>query len=95
MQVMSTASAPVVSMTATISVTLSPTDGLRLFFGSNRLGTFGDDDVWIVERTGIDEPFGSPIHLGNIITTGGGEHAPEEPGDGLTLYFLALPRSLR
>ena len=55
---------------------LSP-DGLMLVFTSNRVGGFGDFDLWMVERTSLAADWGPPTNLGPTINTVGDEFAPE------------------
>lgn len=62
-------------------------DGSKLFFLSNRPDgnePVGDQDIWMVERSGED--WGEPMNLGEPVNTDGGEFFPSLTLDG-TLYF--------
>lgn len=61
------------------------TDGLELFFTSNRAGA-GGADLWHTTRPSLGAPFASPTIV-NELSTADDEYAPELSGDGLTLYF--------
>jgi len=63
------------------------TDGLSLFFGSNRPGGVGDADLWITTRPAIDDPWAEPVNLGPIVNGSFSEGDPSIPADGLSLYF--------
>jgi Tol biopolymer transport system component len=62
-------------------------DGSKLFFLSNRPDgeeALGDQDIWVVERTG--NGWGAPRNLGEPVNTDGGEFFPSLTKEG-TLYF--------
>ncbi|MCK5068847.1 MAG: PD40 domain-containing protein [Bacteroidales bacterium] len=62
-------------------------DGSKLFFLSNRPDgdePVGDQDIWVVERTG--DGWGVPRNLGEPVNTDGGEFFPSLTQEG-TLYF--------
>ena len=50
-------------------------DGKRLYFSSDRPGTFGNSDIWYVDIHG-DGTYGDPQHLGVEINTEGREDYP-------------------
>jgi formylglycine-generating enzyme required for sulfatase activity len=62
-------------------------DQLTLLFASNRPGGFGACDLWLSERTSIDEPFREPENLGPPVNGGSGEFGPYLSVDKLTLLF--------
>lgn len=64
---------------------ISP-DGLTLYFASRMKGSHGGSDIWKVERTAANTPWGRPINLGLEINTQGDEMFPYVRLDG-TLYF--------
>src|SRR4028119_221554 len=39
-------------------------DGRTMFIASNRTGTLGGQDIWIVRRDGQDDPWGEPTNVG-------------------------------
>ena len=63
------------------------TDGLSLFFGSNRPGGEGVADLWVSTRPTIDDPWGAPVNLGPTVNSPDEESDPSLSADGLTLYF--------
>jgi hypothetical protein len=62
-------------------------DGLSLFFSSNRAGGNGSWDLYVATRTSTSEPFGAPVNLGTGVNTNLPEFAPAISADGLSLYF--------
>jgi hypothetical protein len=67
-------------------------DGLALFFASNRPGGFGSDDIWMAVRKTVNDPWEPPVNLGALINTNVDDTAPEISADGRMLYFDS-PRS--
>ncbi|MFC1634912.1 hypothetical protein ACFL5Z_08720 [Planctomycetota bacterium] len=65
---------------------ISP-DGLMLFFSSQRLGGYGDSDIWVTKRATRDSEWSEPVNLGPLFNTSAGEDAPSISSDGLELYF--------
>lgn len=66
---------------------LSP-DELTIYFSSDRVGTgtVGGTDIYIATRPALDQPFGMPVVLANVNTTGADEW-PSVTADGLYVYF--------
>jgi Tol biopolymer transport system component len=64
-------------------------DGLMLFFASDRPGGFGANDLWVATRTSATDPFGAPVNLGPQVNTPGFEDRPAIGSDGSTLYFMS------
>jgi len=62
-------------------------DGLTLYFDSQRPGGFGDRDLWMTTRSGLDDPWRAPVNLGSGVNTPGWEGRPTLPADGLTIVF--------
>jgi serine/threonine protein kinase len=62
-------------------------DGRTLVFSSTRPGSLGGYDLWAARRDSAGEPFGEPVHLGNVINSPTSETAPFVSRDGRTLYF--------
>ena len=64
------------------------TDGLVLFFCSNRSGGMGSYDVWMTTRPSQAAAWDPPVNLGPPINTSGGmEGMPCLSADSKTLYF--------
>ncbi|MEO0900529.1 MAG: hypothetical protein AAFY00_00415 [Bacteroidota bacterium] len=68
-------------------------NGLRLYFVSNRpiqdtVQTPKDYDIWYVERTSKEKPWGKPVNLGHPINSKGNEFYPSLSKNG-NLYFTS------
>jgi len=44
-------------------------DGLELFFHSNRPGSFGQLDVWVSTRDSTSDPWTTPVNLGAVVNS--------------------------
>ena len=64
------------------------TDGLELFFASDRNGGEGDRDFWRATRASVDDPFGVPSNSG-ALNTQSGEASLSLSQDGLTAIFAS------
>ena len=64
-------------------------DGLLLFFHSNRPGGHGRFDVWMTRRATPDDDWGVPLNLGPTINTSAFDGAPAPSPDGSTLHFMS------
>jgi len=62
-------------------------DGLELYFVSNRAGGLGGDDLWFTGRATKNEPWGSPVNVGATINSSLNEACPDVSGDGRMLFF--------
>jgi hypothetical protein len=62
-------------------------DGLSLYFGSNRSGGYGNYDLWVSTRTSRDAPWGTPVNLGPKVNGSYYDNHPSISADGLSLYF--------
>ena len=62
-------------------------DGLELYFTSNRPGGYGDTDIWVTTRATIDDPWGEPDNLGPVVNTEIYSQSPSISADGLALFF--------
>lgn len=70
---------------------LSPaisSDGLALYFGSNRPGGFGFNDIWVSTRTSTSDPWGAPAHLAALSSTAG-DNGVHISVDGHRAYFTS------
>ena len=63
------------------------TNGLTLYFTSDRPGGYGKYDIWVAERSSTDAPWGEPVNLGPTINTDAPDGLPTLSADELTLYF--------
>lgn len=64
-------------------------DGLSLYFASNRLGGSGDSDIWVTTRPTGDDDWGEPVNLGRTVNSTAKEENPFISADGLELYFAS------
>jgi hypothetical protein len=64
-------------------------DGRSLYFSSNRLDSFGGEDLWVSTRSDQAAPWGSPVNLGAVINTGSNERSPALSRDGHYLFFAS------
>jgi Tol biopolymer transport system component len=67
-------------------------DGLSLFFGSDRVGGRGRQDLWVSTRPTIYAAWDTPQNLGPVVNTTERDGMPCISQDGLTLYFASLYR---
>ena len=63
-------------------------DQLTLFFASDRSGTLGGMDLWMVTRATVADEFADAaiVHLSNL-SSAATDYFPTTSADGLTLYF--------
>jgi hypothetical protein len=65
-------------------------NGLEIVFDSNRSDTLGGQDLYSATRESVDDPWSTPVNLGNVVNTA----ANETRGSfwrGETLYFGRSP----
>jgi ketosteroid isomerase-like protein len=62
-------------------------DGLELYFESNRPGGVGGEDIYVSTRATTEDDWGEPVNLGPTINSSLWEHCPTISADGLTLFF--------
>lgn len=80
---------PVVNAASTdIEVSISR-DGLSLYLASNRPGGLGGFDIWVSQRSSLDDLWGPPQNLGPAINTSFNEQAPSITLDGHRMYFFS------
>ncbi len=77
-----------VDSTQTVGQPTLSSDGLTLYFSSDRKGGAGGKDLWVSVRTSKNVPFGHPVNLGPNINTKGDEMFPFLRGD-TALYFAS------
>lgn len=61
-------------------------DGLSLYFTSNRSG---NQDLWVAQREDEDDPWGVPVNLGAPVNTPFIEQAPAFSRDGRRMFFVS------
>jgi len=62
-------------------------DGLSLYFNSNRAGGYGNYDLYVTTRKTLLDPWGEPVNLGPGLNTSADEISSTISADGLTLFF--------
>jgi hypothetical protein len=67
---------------------IETSDGLSLLFASNRLGTFGGNDVWVADRDSLTSPWGMARNLGAPINSSAADFCPT-PVFGRSLLFVS------
>ena len=82
---------PVVNSSAYEITPEISSDGLELYFESDRPGGLGSDDIWVTRRRARGHPWGKPVRLNSLINTSAMEHCPTISSDGLTLFFDLTP----
>jgi hypothetical protein len=64
-------------------------DGLEIFLGSNRSGTFGVLDLWAATRNTTAEPWSAPVNLGGVVNSASDDQQPYLASDRQTLFFAS------
>jgi len=62
-------------------------DGLELFFDSDRAGGVGSCDLWMVTRSPRNDSWSGAVNLGSIVNSPYRDEQPYISWDGLELYF--------
>jgi hypothetical protein len=62
-------------------------DGLSLYFGSQRSGGYGGADIWVTTRATVSDPWGQAVNLGPTINTPFDDVDVCISVDGLSLYI--------
>ncbi|MHC4500882.1 MAG: hypothetical protein ACYS21_17420 [Planctomycetota bacterium] len=62
-------------------------DGLSLYFDSDRPGGYGKTDIWVATRETINDPWGEPVNLGPTVNSSKIDWDVYISFDGLELYF--------
>jgi hypothetical protein len=65
------------------------TDGLELYFTSNRPGGSGSNDLWVTKRATVDDPWGTPANLGSALNSSTDDTSASISSDGLLLFFTS------
>jgi Tol biopolymer transport system component len=64
-------------------------DGLELFFGSDRSGGSGDWDIYVTTRATVSDPWSTSVNLGPTVNSANFDGHPCISPDGLTLLFTS------
>jgi hypothetical protein len=66
-------------------------DGLELYFVSNRAGGHGSLDLWVTTRATLSDLWGPPVNLGSIVNSSSPSlnYWPSISPDGLSLFFTS------
>jgi hypothetical protein len=62
-------------------------DGKKIYFASDRPGTYGDTDIWVSTWDSINSEWGSATNLGSNVNSINAEETPSISSDGTKLYF--------
>ena len=63
-------------------------DGLSLYFASDRVGGYGENDIWVAYRADTGDDWGSPENLGAAINSAVADFCPT-PVRGKGLFFVS------
>ena len=63
------------------------TDGLSLYFSSDRPGGSGSQDLWVATRVSVKDDWTTVTNLGPPVNSSAYESGPNISSDGLALYF--------
>ena len=78
---------PIVNSSYMDAVPCISLDGLTLYFGSQRPGGFGSDDIWVATRETTNDEWGTPVNLGSPVNNSSPDWGQSLSADGLSLYF--------
>jgi hypothetical protein len=78
---------PVVNSSSVENAPELSKDGLSLYFGSNRTGGQGGQDLYVSQRPSLDAAWGAPVNLGSIINSSSTDVGAHLSRDGHLLFF--------
>ena len=78
---------PLINTSAWDGTPCVSSDGLELYFDSDRPGGYGSSDIWVATRSSLEDPWGEPINLGPTVNSSALECAACVSNDGLLLFF--------
>ena len=62
-------------------------DSKKVYFSSNRPGSFGDDDLWVSDWDSNSSQWGPAANLGPNVNSTSADYCPSISSDGSKLYF--------
>ena len=77
----------------TILAGVTTADGLEFYFYAS--GEHGASDIFVRKRATINDDWGQPINLGNVVNSPATEMSPAISPDGLELYFSDFYNAVR
>ena len=80
---------PTVNTSSNEGLARISSDGLSLYFVSDRPGGFGNNDLYVSTRATINEQWGNPVNLGATVNSNVSDYWPSISADNLTLYFCS------
>jgi hypothetical protein len=83
---------PTVNISADECYPSVSSDGLAVYFCSNRSGGIGAYDLWVTTRVTTDDNWIAPVNLGPTVNSSYGEADPGISSDGLVLFFSSGTR---
>ncbi|MHC4539344.1 MAG: TolB family protein, partial [Planctomycetota bacterium] len=83
---------PTVNSPASDSSPSISTDGLTLYFASQRPGGYGGRDVWVTTRATKEDDWGTPVNLGPTVNSSAHDNGPCIWADGRTLFWGSKTR---
>jgi len=78
---------PAVNSTADDSAAVLTNNGRTLFFTSNRSGSIGSEDIWVVTRRHRNAEWGRAVNLGPVVNSGSMDRLRSISPDGRILLF--------
>lgn len=85
---------PVVNSSADEMAPSITADGLELYFSgywtNARPGGYGNSDLWVTKRATRNDPWGTPVNLGQTINSASQDTRPCIWADGLLLFFDSM-----
>ena len=71
----------------TVVPSYTSADGLEVYFSDMRPGGYGGEDLWMMTRKTIEDPWSPWVNLGPAVNSWADEQVPALSPDGLELYF--------
>jgi predicted secreted protein len=62
-------------------------DGLELYFESDRSGGYGDSDLYVATRLTPDDPWDEPVNLGPVVNSSARDRGARLSADNLSLFL--------
>jgi len=78
---------PLVNTSSRDGLACTSTDGLTLYYSSQRPGGYGGWDLWLTTRMTTEDPWEEPVNLGPTVNSSSWETGPDISDDGLTLFL--------